>query len=956
MAAANAAKEIAQSGVNVSISLTYGHSEKEETRTHTSSDAIGSTVAAGSNLNIIATGAGKDSNIRVVGSDLAAGNNVTLAADNRIDLLSAQDLEEQHSKSKSMNASAGIAASVGTNGMAFGVTGSVGLGRGQEDGSGITQRNTHVNAGNVLTMASGGDTTLKGATAAGRQVIADIGGDLNIESLQDTATFASKNESLSVSATVGFGASVSASYNKSKINSDYASVQEQSGIAAGDGGFDIRVKGNTDLKGGVIASTQAAIEENRNSLVTGTLTQSDLHNHATYKGSGFGISGGFSVGGGDGKDPKANGESKGPGGSNLMNVASSSGTRMNMPAAMFDSGSDSSVTKSGISAGSIIITDEAGQQQKTGRTAEETVAAINRNVATGMDTSGRIANNFDKESVEAGMKVSQAFLQQAAPLAAYVVGDIGKSRQDAAQREADVYRREAETARQNGNSQAADDYAARANQAQATADAWGDNGIYRVALHTATQAVIGGAAGGGSGALNGAAGVIGGNLGQQLGKELGEAEADRQGLTGKAKDDLVNGYQQAFATVGGALAGLTTGNGLASAVQGGSTAYSVDAFNRQLHQTEKDRIKQLAGNDPQKEARLTAAACAMVRCYAEYPVDSVAYQQLKQLAEIGSSDALAGDRFVLSSQTGMFRYGETGLFSDANIDALKQWNNTYQAGTRVIGAGQAVLGGLGVAGSVVTAPVSCATGIGCVANAVVGTVSADAAYAGAKQLVSGNPEYTFLNQGLQSLGMSPEAAGWVEAALGIGSAAVAGRLVNQVVGQSANVGSGANGRVGALAGNGEGLFSNVSRVPYTPANSTLGQAFDFSCAAASCRMAANLVDTPEAYVRQAILTDTSGTALSNIPSGLQQLGFSGTAKYSTTVTTESITAATNRGASVIVNVTTETGGIHAIVVDSVKGGMAYIRDPWPLGTGSSYAVPVNSLGSVLTGKGVVVHP
>ena len=159
-----------------------------------------------------------------------------------------------------------------------------------------------------------------------------------------------------------------------------------------------------------------------------------------------------------------------------------------------------------------------------------------------------------------------------------------------------------------------------------------------------------------------------------------------------------------------------------------------------------------------------------------------------------------------------------------------------------------------------------------------------------------------------------------------------------------------------LALNGEGLFTNVTRTPYTPANQLLGQAYDFSCAAASCTMAANLADTPEAYVRQAILTDTSGTSLSNIPGGLQQLGFTGTAEYSTAVTTQSLADATSNGASVIVNVTTESGGVHAIVVDSITDGVANIRDPWPLGTGSSYGVPVQSLGSVLTGKGVIIHP
>jgi filamentous hemagglutinin len=42
----------------------------------------------------------------------------------------------------------------------------------------------------------------------------------------------------------------------------------------------------------------------------------------------------------------------------------------------------------------------------------------------------------------------------------------------------------------------------------------------------------------------------------------------------------------------------------------------------------------------------------------------------------------------------MFGYSMTGLFSDANIDTAKQLNNTYQIGTRTIGAGQTVLGGL----------------------------------------------------------------------------------------------------------------------------------------------------------------------------------------------------------------------------------------------------------------------
>ncbi|MFP3454474.1 hypothetical protein R0K30_23005, partial [Bacillus sp. SIMBA_154] len=53
-----------------------------------------------------------------------------------------------------------------------------------------------------------------------------------------------------------YGASsVAGNISQQKMNSDYAAVGEQSGIKAGDGGFDINVSGNTDLKGGVIASS-----------------------------------------------------------------------------------------------------------------------------------------------------------------------------------------------------------------------------------------------------------------------------------------------------------------------------------------------------------------------------------------------------------------------------------------------------------------------------------------------------------------------------------------------------------------------------------------------------------------------------------------------------------------------------------------------------------------------------
>src|SRR5690606_28285091 len=121
-----------------------------------------------------------------------------------------------------------------------------------------------------------------------------------IESLQDRSTSESKQKSTGLNASLCVppfchGAStVGGNFSKSKENGDFLSVQEQSGIKAGDGGFQIVVGGNTDLKGGVLSSSQAAVEQGKNLLVTGSLTASDLQNKDEHSASGFALSGSVS--------------------------------------------------------------------------------------------------------------------------------------------------------------------------------------------------------------------------------------------------------------------------------------------------------------------------------------------------------------------------------------------------------------------------------------------------------------------------------------------------------------------------------------------------------------------------------------------------------------------------------------------------------------------------------------
>jgi len=114
-------------------------------------------------------------------------------------------------------------------------------------------------------------------------MVADIGGHLKIESLQDTATYKSQQLSANASVTVGAGVSGSAGASASRVNSDYRSVTQQSGLKAGDGGFQVDVRGDTTLTGGAITSTQAAVEQDKNSFKTGgTLSTRDIENTASY--------------------------------------------------------------------------------------------------------------------------------------------------------------------------------------------------------------------------------------------------------------------------------------------------------------------------------------------------------------------------------------------------------------------------------------------------------------------------------------------------------------------------------------------------------------------------------------------------------------------------------------------------------------------------------------------------
>ncbi|UZF19628.1 hemagglutinin repeat-containing protein [Ralstonia pseudosolanacearum] len=427
-----------KAATSVGLNISLGSSKSDGRAEARSSTAVGSTVSAGHNVTIAAAGAGKDSNIDVIGSTVSAGHNALLNAEGSVNLQAGQSTSSQHSTNSGASASIGISIGMGSqNGIAF--TAGVSGNRGRANGDSSVWTNTHVTAGDTLTIRSGGDTTLKGAVASGRQVIADVGGNLNVESLQNTDHYDSKQQSAGVSVSICvppicYGASsVSGNVSQNKLNSDYSGVMEQSGIKAGDGGFQVGVKGNTDLKGGVIASSDKAVQEGLNRLTTATLTHSDIQNQANYSGSQVSISGEYSFGGGSSTDKSGIGKDQQGKADNVKPAqgteqAGRGGFSAKPPVVLSASGSASSTTRSAISGGAITITDGAKQQQLTGQTAAETVASINRDTS---NTGGALAPIFDKDKIQAGFEIASQFINQVGTFVSNRVQEADAKRKDA---------------------------------------------------------------------------------------------------------------------------------------------------------------------------------------------------------------------------------------------------------------------------------------------------------------------------------------------------------------------------------------------------------------------------------------------------------------------------------------------------------------------------------------------
>ena len=275
----------------IGVQITYGQ-QKSESHSHTEGKtAYKSQVNAGGKVNIMATGAGKDSNINIEGSDISGKQGTTLIADNQVNIKATEQNHQERSTNKSSGFNAGVAIKV-SNGEAAGVTVGGNYGKGYGNGDETTYVASHVGDSQSKTVVkAGGDVTLAGSQVKGKGVELDAE-NLKIESLQDKSSYRGKQMNASASVTVGYGFAAGGSFNKSKVNTDYASVNEQAGIFAGNDGYDINVKNKVSSVGGAILSSAP---KEKNQMTAQDFEYSNIQNYSNAKSSAMGLMGGFSV-------------------------------------------------------------------------------------------------------------------------------------------------------------------------------------------------------------------------------------------------------------------------------------------------------------------------------------------------------------------------------------------------------------------------------------------------------------------------------------------------------------------------------------------------------------------------------------------------------------------------------------------------------------------------------------
>lgn len=625
--AAQALSSGAEAGSFAGISLSLGTQKSTSTQVQEQSVSQGSSLTAGNNLSIIATGSGaagfSDGDITIQGSKLQASNNMAVIANRDVNLIAAANTQKVEGSNSSGGGAVGISLGVGSSGAGLSIFANGNKGVGKETGNGTTWTETTLDAGNQLKIGSGRDTNLIGAQANAQQVVADVGRNLTLTSLQDTDRYDSKQTNVSGGASFTFGSMTgggSLSVSQDKIKSNFDSVQEQTGLYAGKGGFQVNVGGHTQLNGSVIASTADA---SKNTLSTGTLGWADIDNKADFTSQHQGVSATTSGG-----------------------MESLLGTVGSLVGAN-NSGHASSTTHSAISGATLLIRDQGSQQQD--------VSTLSRDVD---NANNALSPIFNKEKEQQRLRQAQ------------LIGEIGSQTMDIVRTQGTIEASKAAVAELTPEQRAmpgADPNASYAdrqayiavlqstNAYKNTMSAYGTGGSFQQAAQAVTAAIQG---------------LAGGNVGQALVGASAPylAETIKKMTVGNEEARIM-----AHAVLGALTASVQGGNAAGGAAGAAVSAVSTDLIMKALYGTTD--VTKLSDGQKQTISALVTLTSGISGGIIGGDVASAV-----TAAQAGKNTAENNDMFALppgavaygQAATSLIQFGiENGYSEQAIADALK---------------------------------------------------------------------------------------------------------------------------------------------------------------------------------------------------------------------------------------------------------------------------------------------
>lgn len=393
---------------------------------------IGSSIGSKNKVSITADSDNSDKgNIHITGSIIEAPE-VNLNATNKLSLDAGTNSSVQRDTYTSSGWSVGATVSPHGNGV-IGLDANVY--KGKENALETTKTHTGtIIRGKQVNTVSGNDTEIIGSKVIGESVTTKVGHDLKIESLQDTNDYhkISKNKGISVSYGMSGPARVGFDYSRGTTDSHYASVTNQAGIYAGDGGYNVQVNNATILTGGII---KGSTDKSKNKLSSKSLKMNDIQNEASYsaKTSGYSLS--------------TTKRSK----NNPIGITGS--PKMGIPV----KGNSKSTTHSAISEGIIEIAEK------------ESLEKINHDTEQALN---KLAPIFDKKTVEE----KEILLTKISDHGYKLIGDIALHEQN-------ILIKKIEHAEEIGDKE-------EVAKLRKKAQMWGEGGMYKVALHGAFGAVI----------------------------------------------------------------------------------------------------------------------------------------------------------------------------------------------------------------------------------------------------------------------------------------------------------------------------------------------------------------------------------------------------------------------------------------------------------------------------------